>query len=75
MPRGGSDYRRQEHPEETGSRALGLGLITQTSWPPSDPTIQRYSSRLSAVIILALCSNHAHNWNSRSNMQSLSPFA
>jgi len=54
VPGGGSNYPRQDLLGEKGSRDLGVGLITQTSWPPFDPTIQRHSSRLTAVIILAV---------------------
>ena len=60
VPGGGPNYPRQDLLGEKGSRALGVGLITQTSWPPFDPTIQRHSSRLTAVIILALQLNHEH---------------
>ena len=60
VPRGGPNYPRQDLLGEKGSRTLGVGLITQTSWPHFDPPIQCHSSRLTAVIILALQLNHEH---------------
>jgi len=37
VPGGGPNYPRQDILGKKGSRALGVGLITQTSWPPFDP--------------------------------------
>ena len=44
VPGGGPNYPRQDLLRKKGSHALGVGLIIQTSWPPSDPTIQHHSS-------------------------------
>ena len=37
VPGGGPNYPRQDLLGEKGSHGLGVGLITQTSWPPFDP--------------------------------------